>query len=564
MEIEKEIEKEKEKNLNEICSICFEEMTLSGKHTICSLPCGHLICKSCVENLVKDKRNNEGECPFCKLPFVLRKVRTLKQTQMFILDNTDLHSLEEELENLQKEIQKKKKEIQILESSEKLMKYTNQQIMKSIEEKEEKKEEITQKEKARKEMEENKTLPIFEFSQQPRTPLTLETAPILFSQSTLKINQSENINSKQIPNEKLENLQNSHFKDVNAIQLQGAYVHELNPVDNCLYSSCFFGSNYQICRIPLELDSEFEYYNLHKKLIRDIKCNQSPNQTSTSTLILSVSEDKTAQITDTRMNRQIMTFLLFESGYSCCFDKSNPFHFFCGSNSGNVLTFDYRNTTSILNSFKVHDRDFPVNSLSFAEISPQNNSFGNSVLNGLISCVGNSVFFLRQKPNSDLGFEKIVLDSSLGIPLHVGYSSNSQIFWSVFKSLSPNTQTSFQLFNLNYGSNFQINQSKIWEHTLDYQNENNIFPFQVFDCFGKSFCATLSENSSSISVFDIQSQSLFEQFNSSKSQVLNSIHQLEKNSFQQITDIKTISLPNKIILSYISNNTISIFKKGNF
>eukprot|EP00752_Nemacystus_decipiens_P012701 g11253.t1 len=49
------------KSDGERCSICLDEWTSKGKHRICTLLCGHLFGKSCIERWLKERRS----CPQC-------------------------------------------------------------------------------------------------------------------------------------------------------------------------------------------------------------------------------------------------------------------------------------------------------------------------------------------------------------------------------------------------------------------------------------------------------------------------------------------------------------------
>jgi hypothetical protein len=50
---------------NDECPICTNEFDQNKDHSIC-LYCGEKICVKCIENIIKNRKKIEYECPFCK------------------------------------------------------------------------------------------------------------------------------------------------------------------------------------------------------------------------------------------------------------------------------------------------------------------------------------------------------------------------------------------------------------------------------------------------------------------------------------------------------------------
>eukprot|EP00126_Sphaerothecum_destruens_P014099 Sdes_comp24219_c0_seq1m22225 len=79
----------------EMCSICMEPFTTSGRHRIVSLKCGHIFGKVCIKKWLdpsqtKSIKNKVHKCPHCNMKATLKDLRPVflpKRAQL--IDNTE-------------------------------------------------------------------------------------------------------------------------------------------------------------------------------------------------------------------------------------------------------------------------------------------------------------------------------------------------------------------------------------------------------------------------------------------------------------------------------------------
>ena len=53
------------------CSICYEKL---GKTNICTTPCGHMFCMTCILQLSKNNSSSSNKCPLCRKPLIENNV----------------------------------------------------------------------------------------------------------------------------------------------------------------------------------------------------------------------------------------------------------------------------------------------------------------------------------------------------------------------------------------------------------------------------------------------------------------------------------------------------------
>jgi len=73
------------------CPICLEPWTSSGKHRICSLRCGHLFGRSCVDKWLA---SGHVKCPQCNAPAKRPDIRILYCRRLVALDTAEREKLE--------------------------------------------------------------------------------------------------------------------------------------------------------------------------------------------------------------------------------------------------------------------------------------------------------------------------------------------------------------------------------------------------------------------------------------------------------------------------------------
>ncbi|KAJ3433425.1 e3 ubiquitin-protein ligase [Anaeramoeba flamelloides] len=97
----------KTNDLRTNCPICFDFVTKSGHHQICTLSCGHIFGKQCIIRWIKNKMNEKKKafCPVCKKPCKLRQSRSLSTDQIVVCDDSLSQELHKKLESSEYSIQ---------------------------------------------------------------------------------------------------------------------------------------------------------------------------------------------------------------------------------------------------------------------------------------------------------------------------------------------------------------------------------------------------------------------------------------------------------------------------
>jgi hypothetical protein len=80
-----------------ICIICFEPWSNTGAHRLCSLRCGHLFGKVCIETWLKSK-NTQSRCPQCNEKARKSDVRIIYAKKLVALDSSERDAALKEVE----------------------------------------------------------------------------------------------------------------------------------------------------------------------------------------------------------------------------------------------------------------------------------------------------------------------------------------------------------------------------------------------------------------------------------------------------------------------------------
>lgn len=117
------------------CPICLEPWTSSGKHRICSLKCGHLFGKTCIEKWLAGSNNNgtpRNKCPQCNALARRPDIRILYTKKITALDPTEKEELVKAIDECKSEIVRFKEveaclrtEIHLLKAENSKLKYAS-------------------------------------------------------------------------------------------------------------------------------------------------------------------------------------------------------------------------------------------------------------------------------------------------------------------------------------------------------------------------------------------------------------------------------------------------------
>ena len=93
------------------CPICLEPWTSSGKHRICSLKCGHLFGKICIEKWLAGSNNNgtpRNKCPQCNALARRPDIRVLYTKNIIALDPAEKEELVKTIDDCKADISRYK------------------------------------------------------------------------------------------------------------------------------------------------------------------------------------------------------------------------------------------------------------------------------------------------------------------------------------------------------------------------------------------------------------------------------------------------------------------------
>eukprot|EP00039_Didymoeca_costata_P000772 m.47214 g.47214 ORF g.47214 m.47214 type:complete len:837 (-) comp10465_c0_seq1:19-2529(-) len=286
------------------CSICFDEWTTAGPHRVSSLKCGHLYGKSCIEKWLKGK----GErCPQCNAKAKKADIRLIFAKKISAVDNT---GTEDALKRL-KEEQTERERAQQAEARARI----DLEIAKS---------------ELRKVKEELKRAQLHHGGGVHRT---------LYKNTSLE--EAGSAEPEEVPSGV--NALQCELVQTIPIQQKEARIITYNPRQAWLLFSAASntptpfsptGGNGLVKMSALNY-ADKQYVGIHNKTIRDIQiCPDG------SSMVLTVSLDKTAKLTNLHTNSVVQSYPLPSASWACCWKDQFTFH--CGLTNHTILEFDTR------------------------------------------------------------------------------------------------------------------------------------------------------------------------------------------------------------------------------
>ena len=290
------------------CSICYEPWTSTGLHRLVSLKCGHLFGDNCIDKWLRQTNNNERKCPQCKMIVSFKDVRPIYASKLVAVDNSELESAFKKLDSEKAvSIQAKKSETNMA------LKYQLSRV-----ECERLKAQVSQLEMKLQNAIRNKNDPID----------SNEFMEMVCSEETSKLEMSV-----------------QKVKDLFLTSAGGCRILEINPSLGMILvsrpSTVSLYRGYGLVKISCRDLKEYEFVPIHSDVIRDLKF--CPNKDD---LLLSVSTDKTAKLTNIASNSNVTSFVLSAQSWACCWDSDDSNYFYAALNNGKIEQFDIRQTNS--------------------------------------------------------------------------------------------------------------------------------------------------------------------------------------------------------------------------
>jgi len=338
------------------CTICLDSWHSCGPHRICSLKCGHLFGRSCIEKWLRSSR----QCPICKAKAQRSHIRPLYVQHLIVADNSEEQRL---AKLLGEEIGRREKVIcTFREDMEKL--HMECTIYKN------------QVNKLKQELDDERTkrlhlqrltmqtvqgglsigvqpipssCPSSSPASRPSTTLSLQlgSSESLASLSTISARLETALsgdNAVDVPQPLATGSFVRKLKTVHQLSLRRSRVLDISCEGHLLASAVTGGSGtttkWGMVKVSL-LDPSHQQTiaNLHGKPIRDIKCGV-PGSISED-LVLTASEDKALHVVSLRTNTSVQMFALEAGVWACEWNPIDPNYIYCGSRNA-VSIFDIR------------------------------------------------------------------------------------------------------------------------------------------------------------------------------------------------------------------------------
>nr|XP_022904113.1 E3 ubiquitin-protein ligase RFWD3 [Onthophagus taurus] len=299
------------------CSICLDNWTNSGDHSICSLKCGHLFGHQCIMRWLSEQK----VCPTCKRKASGHDIRFIYARKLVAVDTTDLTLMKTQLQLAQEEKNKLQMELtkNICREHSLLQKIQNQKVV--IDELKNKlayHEQLTKRN--------NPTYNIYNRNQAYRDQIKL------YRDKTIDL--GKDCESRVV-------ITNSGL--------------DLAVVSSKSQTNFFTG--YGIRKYNVTTYKPTAFIGLHTAKIRDMKFhNENP-------WILTAAMDKTSTIVDFNNNIKVLSISCDAPIWSCCWDQDISPIFYLGTNRGMVLKYDMRNPSQILDTLESPGDMSPVVSI---------------------------------------------------------------------------------------------------------------------------------------------------------------------------------------------------------
>jgi E3 ubiquitin-protein ligase RFWD3 len=422
-----------QKSMNNVteCTICTCPLEKSGPHQVCCLNCGHLFGKKCIEKWLK--RNKI--CPICQKKCFLDQLRLLYIENVVVIDDTEYGKLVSKYDELKdqytndiqqknEEIEKLKREMSQLRSQNEQQVYRNQ-----------------------------RTPPKFNSSMSSNTSpshnnsIEAPSPPSLSPLSLSPLMRQSNNTTSSI----------DKFVQYRTVPINEGRVFDFDATGEHLMTSFKENNSYKIKQLNFSDISFAGEYSVHKDVIRDIRYSPYRND-----IVLTVSTDKTAKVTDTRVKNSSIVYNLDHMGWSGCWKAerdSTVFYVGCYQ-STDLLSFDTRKPGILLSKHQYAEPQFKnasITSLQYIPFSPYSQVSG--VLAGSMCGVH---FFSAAN-----GFESYDLMSDV-VCVSVCYDKDSKNCLATFRKPASNN---LNLFNAEH-SVFQLKNADL---ELDYKKNINNF-----------------------------------------------------------------------------------------
>jgi len=357
-DVDEKLDQDDDEDDGTCCPICFEPWTNSGEHRIASLKCGHFFGRSCIERWL---RSSGDDCPNCNEKAHKRDVRLHYVARLKAVDTAEKDRAVGDLEKV-------KCQLRTLELEHTTAKVTNAMQREEID-------------KLRRQLRQicpdPNRLALLEDCSQPSTS-GLGAAAGGASSSFTKLHYVKRLDLiKADPDHRERYCRIMAYNE----------THGMLAVSQPSFTALAPG--YGVRRLNI-LDLRVEkFICLHKEPIRDLAFNPVCQDQ-----LLSVSQDKSARLTNISSCGEIQRYMLSAEAWSCCWHLDQPTAFFVGTKRSQILMFDTRDASTseprTILEFPVTERR-PIIALAYVAAAPKHKTFPCGGL--LVQTLGSLWFF---------------------------------------------------------------------------------------------------------------------------------------------------------------------------
>ena len=388
------------------CPICLEPWTNSGRHRLCSLRCGHLFGRQCIDRWLA---GGKIKCPQCNAPAKRADIRVLYCKKLVALDTSERDRLEAQVET--EKMEKRRLEEALAQSN------LASQVLRA--ELESLRSEISRLKKRK------------------------------FPDSSGEMS--------SVP-------QRSPFKFLRRAILGHGPTFQCRAVAFDPRYGIFLVSRSDgehvggVVKVSLWDASGSEFVALHEGSVRAIAC--SPRGDG---LFLTCGSDGCLKLSTMSSNSVLQTWKLSSSPWSCAFHPESINHVIVGLSSGQVAIFDIRKPTSTPPKLfqSPQKSNFPVHSVNVVKL-------GEEFV--LVGATMEGPFGIKIKDDSEdsevsgsvvvdwiseFGYKNFTCSSMSMDPI------NRKTFLASFRSVPPREPSRHVIFELNFGSENQILKPKL-------------------------------------------------------------------------------------------------------
>ncbi|XP_077220687.1 uncharacterized protein LOC143854547 isoform X2 [Tasmannia lanceolata] len=302
------------------CPICMEPWSSQGPHRICSLLCGHLYGRYCIEKWIRQCKRNIGKCPQCNEKCNLKDIIDIYAPQVAVVDD-DLH-----------------KEVISLRNENEFLKMENASLLKEVR--------LHKKRLMDGELSEKQAGCFEHVSLAGRRRMPSEFADDRRG-SVESYFLDDSFGSQ---NSGRRGSSRCSFVLKDELEVDGARIFDMDSSSQIMIMSRRL-PGMDGAHVLTKISLRFPYVNENISLpssyraVRDIRISHNPGR-----LALFASMGKKLSIFSTENNNIVLTYDLPGPAWSCSWDFHSPQHVYAGLQNGMLIGFDLRQTSRPMES----------------------------------------------------------------------------------------------------------------------------------------------------------------------------------------------------------------------